>query len=190
MHRAPKYKALRIACELLVVRNTMGEQWTAKPQAHRKQNIRALYLGAQKSTTHCSTPLFPAQALLILELMYCPLFYSKLNTCKSHIALPVWPSFDTLWVCVVRTDTGRIGLPSSTLPFTVLLLCVVCDDQWAGGTTLFSIYLSLCYIHKCVVYSLPWVLFAYVLILQLFPLSLPTIVHSKPGFVHMFPFSL
>ena len=32
-----------------MVRNTKGEQWTAKPQAHRKQNIRALCLGAQES---------------------------------------------------------------------------------------------------------------------------------------------
>ena len=40
-------KLLCSACEVLVVRNTKGEQWTAKPQAHRKQNIRVLYLGAQ-----------------------------------------------------------------------------------------------------------------------------------------------
>ena len=44
--RAPKYKTVRSACEVLVVKNTKGEQWTAKPQAHRKQNIRALYLEA------------------------------------------------------------------------------------------------------------------------------------------------
>ena len=31
-------------------RNTKGEQWTAKPQAHRKQNIRALCLEAQELT--------------------------------------------------------------------------------------------------------------------------------------------
>ena len=30
-----------------MVRNTKGEQWTAKPQARRKQNIRALYLEPQ-----------------------------------------------------------------------------------------------------------------------------------------------
>ena len=49
-YRASKYKTLRSACEVLVVRNTKGEQWTAKPQAHRKQNIRALYLEAQVTT--------------------------------------------------------------------------------------------------------------------------------------------
>ena len=43
-------KLLCSACEVLVVKNTKGEQWVAKPQAHRKQNIGALYLGAQPIT--------------------------------------------------------------------------------------------------------------------------------------------
>ena len=41
------YKILYCTCEVLVVRNTKEEQWAFKPQAHRKQNIRALYLEAQ-----------------------------------------------------------------------------------------------------------------------------------------------
>ena len=34
--RGLKYKTLRSACEVLVLRNTRGEQWTFKPHAHRK----------------------------------------------------------------------------------------------------------------------------------------------------------
>ena len=36
---SPKYKTLRSACEVLVVRNTKREQWTFNPQAYRKHYV-------------------------------------------------------------------------------------------------------------------------------------------------------